>query len=318
MYDLQDDLKKIKPGPLLKTPLLFPSSRHHTPDILKIQNIKTIFVSGKVSQKPGITLVTPRIKSLRAGDKIVVTGRIGNGAPTSDWAMVIDRRTKKYGYVGLAQTVSPNHNELFSIEYLLEPEDLRLPIMVRTNLWGTSIGEAEYFVDSILITRNVNAEAVEIETRELVYSLANDNSLENLKPGDIHKFIKASGTPLFDVFDLNEKKAIRVRRRMNNWDGLDVWFPDMNLKQGNRYTITVRGKIDGVVPPGTHFMLQIIPGYIWQSVTVPTDNREFTLTHTFSAMELKTLHSVRIATDDAGAEMCFTIREIEVTSSSRE
>ncbi|MCL1878180.1 MAG: hypothetical protein FWF80_04935 [Defluviitaleaceae bacterium] len=316
LFDLQENLKEINVGQLVKTRYLFPSGRQSTPDVLSVRDVKTIHIAGRANEKPGVTLVTPRIKTLRPGDKVIVTGRVGSGAPTSDWAMVIDRRTSRSSYTGLAQCVAPPHDELFSITYLLEPEDLKFPFMIRANPWGNSTGYMDYFLDSVLISRNDKTSDHEIDTRNVIYTLAGDDSFDKLKVGDVHKFIKAAGSPVFTVFMQDGKKNVRIERRVNNWDGLDVWFPGMNLKQGNVYKITVHGKVDGHAPSGASMMMQVLPGFIWRSEAQVSDNQEFTLSHTFPAMELKTLDSVRIATNSPGADMSFTINTIEVTAAT--
>ena len=88
----------------------------------------------------------------------------------------------------------------------------------------------------------------------------------------------------------------------------------MDLKQGNIYTIHAKGRIEGFAPSGATIMFQILPGYIWRSVVAAEENGNFVLSHTLSMMELQTAEAVRITSNPEGAEMSFTISEIEVLS----
>lgn len=316
LYDLQESLKTINAGPLKDAPYLSAMRDECSSDVINVQDVKTIHCAGRVDMKPGIIINTRAMEQLRPGDKITVTGRVGSGAPTSDWAIAIDRRRHETAFnvfSVLAQCISPLHSELFSVTYLLEPEDLKCPIMIRTNLWGNTTGYMDYFIDNVLITRSSDSVDIEPETRGVIYSLDTDDGLISLKPNDVQKFIRASGQPKYTLSKKDGKKSILVERRMNHWDGIDLLFADMGIKQGNIYTIKVRGKIEEPAPPNSRIMLQIIPGFIWQSEVFLTDDREFTLEHTFPAMQLQTLEAVRITTDTAGAEVSFTIYDMEVT-----
>jgi hypothetical protein len=271
-------------------------------------------VVGKEDLKPGLQLQTPMIKNIQPGDRITATGRIGGGAPKSDWAMVIDRKTGVESFRGLAQHVTPEHNELFSVTYILDEADLEKPLMVRSNYWGNVTESMDFYVDSILITRNVSHTSTVVDERQTVYSFAEDDGVKKLRPGDITKFIRSAGTPKYTIFEKNSKKGIHLGNRLNNWDGLDIWLPSLDLKPGNSYTISVNGKIDGPSSEKARVMFQIIPGYIWRSEKNVVDNEEFNLSHTFSAMELQTAQTVRIATDDGGAKMSFFLYDIEITA----
>jgi endo-1,4-beta-xylanase len=125
-------------------------------------------------------------------------------------------------------------------------------------------------------------------------------------------FLRSSGTPVYKI--IGEEKIIHIGHRLNNWDGIDIRLENMNLKQGNRYTIRVKGRVDGCAPPGMIIMLQIVPDFMWRHSVECTDNCEFTLSHTFSIMELQTAEAVRIATNTEGANVSFFIDEIKVLS----
>jgi hypothetical protein len=315
LFDLQENLKEIKEGHFRENTYL---SQYGTSpaaiDVISTGGTKTIRVRGNVDKKPGFFLHTPALPNLSPGDRITVTGRLGAGVPKSDWAMVIDRNTSDHGYVGLAQHVNPEHHELFSITYLLDTDDLQNSLLIRANQWGKAEKPMDYYVDCILITRKTASANTVTDSRQTVYSLAKDPNVKELKPGDITKFIRSAGTPTYTITEKEGKKIIHLRRRLNNWDGIDVWLPSMELKQGNRYKITVKGKIDEYTQKNAKMMLQTLPGYIWRSEQAVTDDQDFTLTHTFSAMDIQTAEAVRIASDDNGASMSFTIFDIELTA----
>ncbi|MDR0272941.1 MAG: hypothetical protein LBI27_06455 [Clostridiales bacterium] len=316
LFDLQEILKEIEAGELTDN-VYFSRYSNTTPEIgiKEAGTVKAIHISDKMALKPGIALNMSAIPNLHQGDRITITGRIGSGFPKTDWAMVIDRQTAKNGFSGLSQHITPDHVELFNVTYILEEIDLDKTFFIRTNFWGRGRTEdvVDFYVDSILITRNVKHFDTVIDDRQAIYSFATDENIKSMKPGDISRFIRSAGTPKYTMTERNGKRGVHLGRRMNNWDGVDIWLPNMNLKKGNKYTITVNGKIDGHATPGARVMLQMLPGYIWRSDMHVSDDQEFTLTHTLTAMELQISEAVRIATDENGATMSFFIHDIEIT-----
>jgi hypothetical protein len=314
LFDLQESLKETEIFKKIITPY---GENPSAINIIEVAATKTVHVAGRTDFKPGLAVNTPELHGLQSGDRITVTGRLGSGVPKSDWAMVIDRRKIKSGvsggWTGLAQHVSPEHNELFTITHLLDAEDLDKTFMIRSNHWGNVTESMDFYLDSILITRNVSQTSFVKDEREQIYSLASDGNLKKLRPGDITRFLRAAGTPKFTIIEKNSRKGVHLANRINNWDGLDIWLPSLELKQGNSYSITVNGRVDGVAGERARLMLQIIPGYIWRSEKYVYDDDEFTLNHTFSATELQTAQTIRIASDDEGAKMSFFIYDIEVT-----
>jgi hypothetical protein len=314
---LQEQLKKISAGDLPQN--LFVAPYGTAPAVLcavEINKTKTLRVTGNANLKPGFIINTPSISDLLAGDRITITGRLGDGVPKSDWAMVIDRFFDSSNYSGLSQHVTPEHGELFSMTYLLDDDDLKFPLLIRSNHWGKSVEPMNYFVDSILVTRETSEARYIKDARELIYSLANDENIQTLKPGDVTRFLRSSGTPKYTIFERDGRKGMKISRRINNWDGIDISLAGMNLKQGNRYTVTVSGAIDGAAPQDARMMLQLLPEFIWRSEIKARDDNEFTLRHTLSAMELQTTEFIRIASCDDGAKMSFNIFKIEITVSA--
>ena len=313
LYDLQDDLKNMSEGPLPQNGYVAPWG--DTPadfNVVRVGPVKTIHVTNRKQVYDGLAVYVPSMTKLWPEDRITVTGRIGMGASKSDWSMAIDKYDGDY--TTLSQHLAPDQSELFSISYLLDVADLDNPIIVHSDDWGKRVDPIDFYVDSILITRDVKDKSMVIEERKEIYSLAKDSNILTLNPGDVTDFIQTSGAPKYEVSEKDSKKRIRIFGRMNNWDGLDILLKKMNLKPGNRYTLHVKGRIDGLAPPRSELMLQIVPGYIWRSEEAVVDNQPFTLSHTFSIMELQNAEAVRVASNVPGSDMAFYIDEIVISS----
>jgi AraC-like DNA-binding protein len=314
LYDLREELKNAAPGDFAGQ-YLIPGATggKHLPalSVSEAGGTKSVFVSKRSSTDSIPLLQIPAMSNLQPGDKITVTGKICETA-TSDWAVIL----RKYGgdYTVLAQQTFPGVNKLYSVTYALDRADMEYPVQIRINPWGREDVPPNFFVDSILITREQSATSIEVDERQIVYSLATDENVTHLRPGDITEFIRPSGTPLFTVKKRPGKKQIRVSRRTNDWDGIDVYLPGMNLKPGNLYTISAKLRIEGESPPKAAMMFQVLPGFIWRSVVAVEDDSTFVLSHTFSLMELQTSEAVRITSNPEGTNMDFTISEIEVIS----
>ena len=310
LFDAQEELKSADAGIFFGNKFLFASEKF--PPKLFVTEFgekKSILVSDRPALDSGLVIQIPATKNLRPGDKITVAGRIDGIAPKNDWAMVV----RKYGGDNDILTLVPNTDEKFCITYVFDTADLETPVQIRSTHWGNDGTPVNFFVDSILITRDKNNSNFEIEPRKIIYSFANDEKINELT-GDITAFIRPSGEPSCAVKKISDKKFIHVKQRKNNWDGVDILLPDMNLKQGNIYTIRAKGHIEDSAPPGATMMFQILPGYIWRSVVAAEENGEFVLSHTLSMMELQTAEAVRITSNPEGAEMSFAISEIEVVS----
>lgn len=316
LFDLQEQLKKINAGEFPENPFVAPYGNAPAAlCALEINKTKTLRITGNsgAKSKPGFRINTPAISDLNSGDRITITGRLGEGVPKSDWAIVIDRFIDKDNYAGLSQHVSPAQGELFSMTYVLDEEDLKFPLLVRSNHWGKSVEPMIFFVDSILVSRETSDTMFVKDSRGLIYSLANDENVQTLKPGDVTKFLRSAGTPKYKIFEHDGKKAIKISRRINNWDGIDISLTGMNLKQGNRYTISAHGIVDGIAPKNARMMFQLLPEFIWRSELYAQDEKEFSLRHTLSATELQSTDFIRIATCDDGAKMSFSIFSVEIT-----
>jgi hypothetical protein len=209
----------------------------------------------------------------------------------------------------------------FSVSYILDAADLEQKLIIRSSSWGEYNAHMDFFVDSILITRSPESANITIDTRHVLYSLAGDESVQKL-PADAPiyfeggAYLRSAGEPNFRMKEFEGKKCLHIYNRTNDWDGIDIRMGELKLLRGNHYTIKVRGRVDGNAPENTQIMLQLVPGYVWRSNQPVTDNQEFELHHTLSAMEVINGETIRITTNGNGAVMAFYIYDIEITVKS--
>jgi hypothetical protein len=311
LFDLQEMIREIPPGEF-SNPLMYANSSQNTKTILSVaeQNgEKTVCVSNRADSSDGLLLNIAEITDIQAGDRITVTGRIGEGAPKNNWGMVLHRTGENFAH--LVQQRAPSTDELFYLTYLLDEIDLNVEFQVRTSHWGTETAHMDFFVDDILITRCVKGTAADIDPRNTVYSLSEDEFFkQNLKPGEMTTYLQTSGEPEY-VLD-NHSKSIHIKRRVNDWDGLDILLSPMKLLPGNNYSLQVTGRITGEVPQNTELMFQILPGYVWRSNKKMTANQDFVLFHLLSKTEITNAEVIRITTNTEGAKMPFLITGIDL------
>ncbi len=113
--------------------------------------------------------------------------------------------------------------------------------------------------------------------------------------------------------------ALYVNPRKNNWDGADFSFEKLGMKEGNKYTITVKGYVDPetdpenpIVQSGAQAFLQAVNSYAWIAGADFVAGKEFTLTGTYTVDTSKD-SAIRIQSNDKGATVPFYIGEITVT-----
>lgn len=311
LFDLQEHIKDFAPGIMPENPYLIPNNEQIAKiNIVESDGAKTVFIEDRTSNMEGMTVNMPSFEGLQPGDRLTVTGRIPSGAPKTDWGMVIHRGGE--GYAILEQHRIPAHDGLYYMTYLLDAIDFEHPIRIRTNHWGNEEAHMDFFVDDILITRDPKNTDAATETRDVVYSFEeNGYSSVNLEFGAISEYLQKSGEPDIELLDGAEKR-IHIRRRVNDWDGVDIHVDRMRLRSGNKYTIHVEGRVEGDAPQGAQLMFQIIPGYVWRDNKNVIGGEEFSLTHKFSGTEVKNTEVVRVTSNHGGAKMSFSINKIEV------
>ncbi|MCL2576974.1 MAG: hypothetical protein FWE27_02840 [Defluviitaleaceae bacterium] len=285
-----------------------------TINVMEEDGAKTVLISNRTEVADGITINMSAFQNLLPGDRLTITGRIGSNAPTAKWCMLIHRGGGNYSL--LKQHSIPLHDELFYLTHLLDEVDLKYPIRLRTDHWGNEESYMDFYVDDILITRNIKNTGIIIDSRDIVYSLATDNyASDGLTPvgsniGTVPSFLQTSGDPEYSLIEEGDKKIIYLRRRVHDWDGIDIKIGLMALKKGNSYTITIKGRPEGEVLKDAQLMMQILPGYVWRDNKNVYEGQEFILEHTLSNAEVLNAEFIRIASTPQGASMSFVITDI--------
>lgn len=312
LYDLQNALANIETGALVHSGCIKPFGS--TPPTVMIENTnggKRLKITGRRVREDGISLLLPEIQGLHPGDRLTITGHVGEGAPnTNDWGLCL--RSPRGEFNQLTQVIAPQG--LFTLSYVIDKTDFGYPLYVHANTWGGAKIDMDFYIDNMTISRadNIHARA---DTRQLIYSMETDGYMSSYRSGDILMADPDSPlSPSGACTCIVRRGAITVSGRKNDWDGLDIKLDTLGLMPGNSYNIHVVGRVEGAAPPETQIMLQIIPGYAWRDNHIIYSQQDFTLGHTLTLMELETADTLRITTNSVGAAVDFTIYSVEITT----
>ena len=311
LFDLQNALLDVELGAFYGTEFLMPCNKTSRLTIAKIEDVRTIFISNRVTDSDGLAIYTTAFEKCAPGDRVTITGRISENTPIGGWCFEL-HRCRADGSGRAVQQFFPRRNRMYSLSYVLDKKDTERHMRVVSNPRILGIKPADFYIDDILITRNLRDN---IDTRSVVYTMENDQFLKELNGGGYTEYLFASGDPLYTITERdknNENSSIGVSRRVNDWDGIDIRVHLMNLLRGNKYSVRVSGRVDGKAPMNAEMVLQLLPSYSWCKTQRVSSYQYFTLEHTFSPDELEMLESVRITTNSAGARMSFFIHEIKI------
>jgi len=317
LYDMQQALSTIGQGQFTRGAGIKPCGA--APPSLMVMEWgggKVIKVTSRYMRDDGVTLLLPEISDLKPGDRLTITGRVGEGAPTiKEWGMCLRSPIGEFNQ--LAQALAPK--DLFALSYVLDKADLLHPLFIHSNSWGNAVPDMDFFVDNISISRPQQYMNVMKDPRKIVYNMEADDFVTGHRAGDIFfidpsSHVLPSGSPVCTIGRYGYSNAIHVGGRVNDWDGLDIRLDLLDLIPGNSYNINVTGKIESNAPSDAQIMLQVIPGYAWRDNHVITSFQEFNLSHTLTLTELETADTVRITTNQPGANVNFTIYNIEITT----
>jgi len=316
VYDFQDSLKNINAGKFIEND--FVSIRRDASaefSIIEIEDIKALQITERENREGGIFIDLKSIEGVAPGDRLTITGRVGENAPAGQkWSVALFRVSETHS-PHLAHHPAPR--PLFVLSYVLEKDDLDATLTLHSISWGSKEPDMDMFIDEILITRNKSDSDFQIDPREKIYSLAQD---ENLEPqltklydenGD-NPDLLINGGPNVRVFLRNDAPAIHVSNRVHDWDGVDICLENFKLIPGNKYKVTANIHLDDVAPLGTIFNLQGIPGFDWRGDTVVHQETDFTLEYVLNRAEVEKWRSMRITTNPPGASVSFYIYSIEV------
>ncbi|MDR0272473.1 MAG: hypothetical protein LBI27_04065 [Clostridiales bacterium] len=309
LYELQNILHDIDAGAFFGDSFLIPCSDTSNLFVSETEDVKSIFVSERASDSDGLAILTPDFGKYVPGDRVTITGRVSENIPIGGWCFEL-HKCHPNGSSRLIQRYFPKRDKMYVLSYILDTRDEERHIRLITYPYVQNIKPADFYIDNILITRSMGENAL-TDTRGIIYSMENDPFLTELNGGGYTEYLFASGNPKYSVNEGGEL-GIKVSRRVNDWDGIDVRTHLMNLLRGNKYCVRVKGRIDGNAPANAEMILQILPSYSWCEVQRVSSFQYFTLEHVFSSDELDTLESVRITTNAAGTKMSFFVHEIKL------
>jgi hypothetical protein len=285
---------------------------HTAGSVQMIEDVKTLHVNEREARESGIYIHLDEIADLQAGDTITITGRVGEGAPSgANWSIVLQIP----GGRQIAQHIAPS--PIFSLSHILEEDEIGKTLIVYTLGWGVVQPLMDFYVDGLLVTRRSITAENDIDTRTQVYSMTDDPGVQWMNAGEGNVFgntamILRSGAPTIRIFKRGNTNAIHVGVRVNDFDGIDINLARMNLRLGNKYKITVTGRIDSEPPEGATIMLQSVPGYAWIYTLPIKKDMEFTLSHTLAQTEIEKWTAIRITTNTPGASVSFYVYSIDI------
>ena len=317
VFDMQSALKGV--GDISSVACLVPSGAP-LPVLMpeQTEDVVSVRIQNREKHETGMGIKIAEIPGVQAGDKITLTGRVLN-AHYGAWGIALLAHTGAGETGQLAHVVAPK--SIFALSYILMEEDLTRTILVNTTRWGAVNPIMDILIDNVLIFRG--EEALPVDTRSIVYSLAKDPVIQSVSEKDLQTIIitdiiRRSGTPKLKVFRRGEFNAIHVSNLYNDWDGVDISLEKLNLMKGNSYRVIVTGRVDGEVEDESEprLMLQGMPDYSWRSVKNISGNEEFTLAHTLTRSEIENWKFVRITSEKAGSRVSFYIYSIEIINLS--
>jgi len=313
-------------GEITESDLLVPiGDNHPVLSVEVVDDVKTVLVKDRADRVAGLGIPLSSLPSLKAGDRITVTGRVPRETPAGSWGVALvteESDARNAEECQLAQYTSPK--VLFALSHILCGADLDKLIMVQTTRWGAINPIMDLYIDSIIVCRDEKYTSITEDSRTIVYSMDSD---DETRPGevmasadtrDVADFMAAgklikSGNPDVKIFMQGNSKALYIASRVKDWDGIDINMHRLELFPGNKYQIKVVGCIDGTAPGGTIITLQGIPGFLWRNnQQVVSQNQGFTLRYTLNHAEVEQWSAIRVTTNLAGASVPFYIYSIEI------
>jgi hypothetical protein len=304
LFDLQEEFNAVES--LNGLEFIVPTGTYPATLLLRdADDVKTILVKNRSDIMSGVGVCLREMKEIKPGDRITITGRIPGEVPAGGWGIALvsnDNDPRMNDEFLLAQSNSPQ--SLFSLSYILCATDIDSMLTVQTTQWRDAIDATmDFCIDNISILREDRYSVTEEDSREVIYSFADDDNL-------LFGVLSKSGEP--EVNFGEAEKSIHITSRTYEWDGIDINFKKLNLLMGNKYQLIVKGRIDGFAPKGTVITLECLPGYFWRNNQPMETDQFFTLKHTLGHAEIDRWDSIRVITNVAGATVPFYIYSIEI------
>ena len=274
--------------------------------------MKYIDVGERVQGDSGLLIASSSMPEIKAGDRITITGRVGNNAPLENWGIALFL----IGGTGthLTQHVAPEG--LYSLTHLVDQAEVDRDFYVRTVQWEEGAQIVDFFVDSILITRIDGQTHFNKDTRHVVYSLMYDNGVYGSRLDRLFEssaYLMRAGVPDISIKEaVDGARHLHIGARSRDWDSIDVLINNMNLQRGNAFRLRVVGRLSSSAPDNSEMHLQGVPGYAIRSIVHVTPGEEFELEHMLTQAEVETWTSIRISTNSHASQYSFIIYSIEI------
>lgn len=280
--------------------------------VKEYDDVKFIGIENRVQNEAGVDLYMSEINELKPGDRITITGRVGQNAPLANWGVGLF--VKDGTGTHLNQHLAPVG--LYSITHLVDASEIGKNFIVRTVQWGEDAHAIDFYVDSVLVTRPQGGELITKDERKIVYSLNEDVGIKNARLNATNfestSYLMRSGTPEVSVVERNGIREVYVTGRVRDWDAIDILVSSMELMRGNQYRIKVKGELGTDAPGDTQMTFQGVPGYAWRGNVQAQPGGEFVLEHLLTQSDIENWTSVRITTNSEASRASFTIKSIEV------
>jgi hypothetical protein len=126
LYDFQDNFNDVSVGKFGSAHSISVRERPHTAGKVRlVEDVKTLHVYEREQRESGIYIHLPEIEGIQTGDRITVTGRIGENAPSgANWSIVLQITSGRQ----IAQHIAPN--PIFSLSHIFFASHLLRSISV--------------------------------------------------------------------------------------------------------------------------------------------------------------------------------------------
>ena len=313
LYDFQKNFETVELGKFRENGIISIRKDPDTTAIIEvIEDVKTMHITDRIIKEAGIHIDIKKIPGIIPGDRITVTGRVGEGEPLdSSWSIALIM----VGGSHLTQHIKPR--DVFAVSHILEEKELDMVLSVHTVGWGLKPPLMDFYVDNIIVSR-YQSKIEEEDTRTMIFSIEDDTNVDRLHLSDQENagydfIVVRSGRSRVKAFIHEGRKALHISNRLNDWDGIDIILKNLSLHINSKYKITVRGHICSNAPLGSTIMLQGLPNYDWKSIIPIEKGMDFTLEHIMSRSDVEKWTSIRVATNTIGASTTFDIYSFEIT-----
>ena len=322
LFDLQDNLAKMKSGASLVCGFLLPGGEAMPQlDIAEIDNVKFVNVTNRTKISDGAVLMLDSLEdAVLPGDRVVITGRLARNVPNEGWGISLFSVEERGGGESpkegaqLTQQIAPKG--MYTLSYQIGAGESLYALHIQTTQWRSYVPIMDFTIDSILVTRITDCTEAIKDRRGLVYSLNRDTILQSapdkepLDEGTI--YLRRSGTPVISAVKNDKRNILRLDNRTKDYDGLDLRLEELELIRGNEYKVTVTGYADGETGEDAQITFQGLPGFTWRGTQPLVSNAPFKLEYILGKSTVGKWTDLRITTNMAGAACPLVIQSIDI------